>query len=79
LNEYLTEGKKKNQIKQKAKYTTNAQYTYTQTVLDDTKKGDFAASQGGLSRLCPLRSDGCQDSQTGGTLKKGGQRLSKLS
>jgi hypothetical protein len=31
-----------------------------------TLKGNFAASQGGLFQLCPLRSDDSQDSQTGG-------------
>jgi hypothetical protein len=46
LTEYLTERKKKNQTEQKAKYTTNAQYTYTPTVLNDTKKGGLQQAKG---------------------------------
>jgi hypothetical protein len=52
--------------KNRAEYTINAQYQLAESVIDESSKGELNESQGGLSGLHPLRSDGSHDSQVGG-------------
>jgi hypothetical protein len=39
----------------RAKYTINAQYQLTESVIDESSKGELNESQGGLSGSHPLR------------------------
>jgi hypothetical protein len=53
-------------LSQNAEIYYKAQYTIDVNHPKKTLKGIFTASQGGLSRSSPHRTDGSQDSLTGG-------------
>ncbi len=61
--EYLSEQKKEIKFKCKKYGTINTQYTTYVNRPKKIVKGDFAKSQGGLSKLSPQKSDGFWDSK----------------
>ncbi len=65
LNDRLNK-KEKNGIKSECEYATNAQNTICMNRPKNIFKVNLAASQGGLSGLSSLRSDGSQESQMWG-------------
>jgi hypothetical protein len=64
--EYFSEQRKRAESSRNAKYTINAQHTIYVNHPTKTLNGNFAASQGGLSVLIQLRSDGFWYNKTGG-------------